>query len=102
MEEKLEAQLTSSERNYLTSARTAQFEVYALESYANLWDELDARLGEGNEIVKASMAEYQGTEYSPPRDEYERQRVQMMRVSFVLSRLGMPPEVRLALLLGGR
>ncbi len=96
----LENQLTDVELSYLKSAREHQHEVYALEEYSHLWDELEQRLGENNKLVKHFVKEYQRREFLPARDGEEDRRLQFMRTSFVFPRT-MPKNVVSALLAYG-
>lgn len=94
-----EERLTERERSYLELAREHTREVYALEHYSHLWNELDRRLGADNDLTGQFVREYQGRAFERPRDGYESRRVDLMRASFVFQRIGMPEDLRRVLLL---
>lgn len=98
-EENKGRELSPAEREYVRSARENSREIYALEAYSRLWDSLEGRLGKNNELLKRYVSEYNGRNFEPPLDRVEDKRVQMMRATFYLPRVGMPADVILALLL---
>ncbi len=94
-----EGELTIQERGYLAEARRATKVRYALEAYARLWGELDARLGKGNEATASYISEFKSRrerELSEPDNPADAQRVELMEVSFLFPRI-FPEEVSRAL-----
>jgi len=90
----LEGQLMQPELKYLARARDTQSRKEALEEYSHLWDQIDARLGESNELTRAFIEEYQRREYTFPEDPAETRRIGLMEASFITRRSRLPDELK--------
>lgn len=90
--------LTKDEKSLLQNARTSTREVYALEHYSRLWDSIDRRQGPDNELTKHFVEEHRQASYERPLDHEESARVDMMRNAYLFPRIGVPEDVRRALL----
>lgn len=94
----IEEKLLEPEIRELNFARREQREAYSLASYSQIWESVDGRLGESNELTAALVKEYEGRTYLPPRDVEESRRVDTMRASFYFPRKGMSTKVTNALM----
>lgn len=94
----MDDRLESSERYHLDLARGVTTVKRGLEEYSQLWDSLDRRLGDGNEITQAYVKEFMSRDDGVhlQDDPYDRERVELMKASFLYKRLW-PPDLARAL-----